>query len=190
MDEPLSPSPVRVRDAARTKDAIVDAARRLFAQKGYTTVGVREIAAEAGINSALVRRYFGSKEGLLRAVLEELLSVEPIIAGDRAAFGDRAAAMLLKTDSIANPVAIMMLAMADLQARKLCGDLVQDNVIRPLAQWLGGDDALDRAAQLNILWTGFIAQRQLTPLRQLDDANVEPARQWIARLTQGIADAG
>ncbi|RYY42585.1 MAG: TetR/AcrR family transcriptional regulator [Sphingomonadales bacterium] len=182
--------PARPRDAARTRDAILHAAQRLFASQGYTTTGVREIAAAAGVNSTLVRRYFGSKDGLLRACLEELLQVEAIVAGDRAGFGARAAAALLRagTDGMAEPVAIMMLAMADAKARRLCGALVQENVLQPLADWMGGADALDRAAQLNILWTGFIAQRRLTPLRQLDDANVAPTIAWLERATQAIAD--
>jgi AcrR family transcriptional regulator len=180
---------MRRRDAMRTREAILRAAQKLFAEKGYTTTGVREIAAEARVNSALVRRYFGSKEGLLRAALEDLLRVDPIVEGDRAAFGARAADVLLFADLLANPVAIMMLALADLDARKLCGELVQEKVILPLAEWLGGENALDRAAQLNILWTGFIAQRRLTPLRQLDDEHVGPTQRWLARVSQAIADS-
>lgn len=188
MNDKAATTTSRPRDAARTRDSILRSAQKLFAEKGYTTVGVREIAADAGVNSTLVRRYFGSKEGLLRSTLEDLLRIDVIIEGDRAAFGSRAAAMLLAANSYTSPVAIMMLAMADLDARKLCGELVQDNVILPLASWLGGKDAMDRAARLNILWTGFIAQRQLTPVRQLDNAHVAPTQQWLARVTQAIAD--
>jgi AcrR family transcriptional regulator len=187
MGEILPLPETRPRDAARTREAMLRAAQRLFAEKGYATTGVREIAADAGVSTALVRRYFGSKEGLLRAALKDLLRIDPIIAGDRDSFGARAAAMLLQTDSIADPVAIMMLAMPDLEARKLCAQLVQRNVIEPLAAWLGGDDALDRAAQLNALWTGFIVQRQL-PVRELADDRVAPTSQWVAHVTQAIAD--
>ncbi len=181
-------SPERPRDAIRTRDAILRAAQTLFAEKGYATTGVRMIATQAGVNSALVRRYFGSKQGLLRAALEPLLNIEALIAGDRAGFGERVATGLLKAGDITNPVAITMLALADLDARELCGDLVQQNVIVPLAAWLGGANALDRAAQLNILWTGFIAQRQLGPLRQLADDHVGPTQHWIAQITQAIVD--
>lgn len=187
MDIIAAPSSPRPRNGARTREDILRAAQRLFTEKGYTTVGVREIAAEVGVNSTLVRRYFGSKEGLLRAALEDLLRIDEIVGGDRSAFGERAATMLLQTRSFTNPVAIMMLAMADLPARRLCADLVQRNVIEPLAAWLGGADALDRAAQLNVLWTGFIVQRQL-PVRELADDRVAGTRAWIARVTQTIAD--
>ncbi len=53
-----------------TREAIRAAASVLFAQKGFDATGVRDIAAAAGVNPALVIRHFGSKEGLfLRAMV-------------------------------------------------------------------------------------------------------------------------
>jgi len=52
--------------------ALVAAAGDLFARKGPSGVGVREIARAAGVNHGLVHRHFGSKEGLLRAVMSDL----------------------------------------------------------------------------------------------------------------------
>jgi AcrR family transcriptional regulator len=188
MDK-TTPAPTdRLRDATRTREAILRAAQNLFATKGYTTTGVRQIAADAGVNSALVRRYFGSKQGLLRAALEDVFRLDAMLTGERSTFGERAAAILLTAESIANPVAVMMLAMADREARDLCCLLVQEKVIIPLSQWLGGEDALDRAAQLNALWTGFITARQLIPLRQLAGDGVRPTQDWVARTTQALAD--
>lgn len=63
---------VRGRDAARA--SIIAAARDLFSSKGYAGVGVREIAAQAGVNHGLVHRHFGSKEEVLRAVLQGMFS--------------------------------------------------------------------------------------------------------------------
>ena len=52
---------------------------KLFAEKGFSAVGVREIAAEAGVSLGLVRTHFGSKEGLRAAidayVLQEIKSL-------------------------------------------------------------------------------------------------------------------
>jgi TetR/AcrR family transcriptional regulator, repressor for neighboring sulfatase len=50
--------------------AVLDAATALFAARGPASVSVRDIAAAARINHALVHRHFGSKDDVLRAVLE------------------------------------------------------------------------------------------------------------------------
>jgi AcrR family transcriptional regulator len=51
-----------------TRDRLVSAAERLFAERGYTKVSVRAIAAAAGVNWSLVGYYFRGKEGLLAEV--------------------------------------------------------------------------------------------------------------------------
>lgn len=61
--------PVRRRDAARTRQALLDVAGRRFARDGYAATTVRDIADEAGVNVALINRYFTSKEGLFEACL-------------------------------------------------------------------------------------------------------------------------
>jgi TetR/AcrR family transcriptional regulator len=53
------------------RDKIITCATRLFAERGYDAVGVQEIAESAGIQKPTLYHYFGSKEGLLRALLEE-----------------------------------------------------------------------------------------------------------------------
>jgi AcrR family transcriptional regulator len=63
---------VRPRDSAATRRALVDAGRALFATVGYDATTVRAIAERAGVNQALLFRYFGSKEGLFaEAVLDK-----------------------------------------------------------------------------------------------------------------------
>ena len=57
------------RDAAVTRRALVRAARRRFATNGYRATTVRHIAADAGVNVALINRYFVSKEGLFEACM-------------------------------------------------------------------------------------------------------------------------
>lgn len=59
----------RRRDAAQTRQLLLAAARRRFAVAGYAATTVRDIADDAGVNVALINRYFGSKEGLFEACL-------------------------------------------------------------------------------------------------------------------------
>jgi AcrR family transcriptional regulator len=63
-----TPGPRR-RDAARTRRLLLDAARHRFARDGYATTTLRDIADDAGVNVALISRYFASKEGLFAASL-------------------------------------------------------------------------------------------------------------------------
>jgi AcrR family transcriptional regulator len=53
----------------RTTEAILDAAEKLFSQRGFAAVSVRDIAAEAGVSHALVHRYLGSKAQVYRTML-------------------------------------------------------------------------------------------------------------------------
>jgi AcrR family transcriptional regulator len=59
----------RQRDAERTRRALLEAAERRFARDGYAATTVRDIAADAGVNVALISRYFESKAGLFEACL-------------------------------------------------------------------------------------------------------------------------
>ena len=55
-----------------TRAAILDAAKKLFAAKGFNAATVRDICEEAGVNIALVSRYFGSKRELYAEVCRSL----------------------------------------------------------------------------------------------------------------------
>ena len=55
-----------------TSDAILDAAEELFAKQGFAATTTKQIGSAAGVNPALIHYYFGSKEGLYRALLRRL----------------------------------------------------------------------------------------------------------------------
>lgn len=61
--------PVRPRDPDRTREAILDAAEALFAQKGYKATSLAEVGRRAGVSRGTPGYFFGSKEQLYRAVL-------------------------------------------------------------------------------------------------------------------------
>ena len=53
-----------------TREAIRMAARRLFAERGFEGASMRAIAAEAGVDAALITHFFGSKANLLSAAID------------------------------------------------------------------------------------------------------------------------
>ena len=71
LDEP-APLTARPPNGKRTRDNILDAARAVFAEKGFSGANVNEIVARAGTTKPMVYYHFGSKEGLFAAVLEHV----------------------------------------------------------------------------------------------------------------------
>ncbi|MFJ2607880.1 TetR/AcrR family transcriptional regulator [Streptomyces sp. NPDC091279] len=66
-------------DAAGTRAALMSAAARCFASCGYDGTSIRDIARLADVDAALVYRYFGSKQGLFTAVVDNGTAVfEPL----------------------------------------------------------------------------------------------------------------
>jgi AcrR family transcriptional regulator len=85
-----------------TRPEILAAARTLFASRGYHATTVRDIAAEAGVNAALVHHYFGSKEQAFVAAMNLPLNPADLISrlrdgGPRAQLGERVVRLFART---------------------------------------------------------------------------------------------
>jgi AcrR family transcriptional regulator len=57
------------RDPEDVKRGLVDAARELFARRGFGEVGIRELSRAAGVTPGMISYYFGGKQGLYEAML-------------------------------------------------------------------------------------------------------------------------
>ncbi len=91
---PVAPAPARrgrpkktkAAGAGETRDAILNAAEDLFSKHGFYGVTIREVAREAGVDTALVHYYFGAKKALFDAVFirrAEVWNSERVAAVDR-----------------------------------------------------------------------------------------------------------
>jgi AcrR family transcriptional regulator len=78
--------PARRSDATRA--AIVEAARRRFAAEGFRRATIRAIAADAGIDPAMVMRYYGSKDNLFAAAVDIDLKLPDLSSIDPGALGE------------------------------------------------------------------------------------------------------
>lgn len=78
-------STVREESARRTRQAVIDAARELFIDRGYGGTSFADIAARAGVARPTAFTAFGSKPALLRQVLDQALAGddEPVPVADR-----------------------------------------------------------------------------------------------------------
>src|SRR5690606_18542935 len=142
--------PMRTRNAATTREAILQAARARFTQDGYDHAGLRAIAADAGVDPALICRYFGGKEPLFAAVLASS-GKDPmeVLAGDRATFGSRVArAILVESSRSPERMAFVQLAIRSSNspiASKLVHAHIEKQFAAPFAEWVGGPHASRQA---------------------------------------------
>jgi AcrR family transcriptional regulator len=75
VNEESSKERVRRTQAERrstTRRALIDAGRRLFAERGFANAGQEEIVERAGVTRGALAHHFGTKVGLFRAVVETL----------------------------------------------------------------------------------------------------------------------
>jgi AcrR family transcriptional regulator len=68
--------PGRPAGNSNTRDRILDCARDLFARNGINNTSIRAVAAAAGVDSALVHHYFGTKEKLFAAAVQ--IPIDPM----------------------------------------------------------------------------------------------------------------
>ena len=72
----------RPRNAAQTRADIVAAARRRFATEGYERTTLRAVAADVGVDAALVIRYFGSKQDLFATATDFTIDLPDLSGAD------------------------------------------------------------------------------------------------------------
>lgn len=149
-----------------TRAALLDAARVLFSQSGYAHTGVRAIAGRVGVNAALVNRYFGSKAGLFAEAVADSFTVGNLLVGDRATLGERLARYLVAkrpagaTDRF-DPTLVLLRSAADPEAAPVLREALREQVVAPLADWLGGPDARARAHAVVALLFGVALSRDV-----------------------------
>ncbi len=116
-------------DGIETRDAILAAAEAEFAEKGFELASAREICRRAGANSALLNRYFGSKEELYRLVAKRL-------------FGDLGAPLATLHERVTDETSwrtavrewiddMLFMALPTEPAQALCCALFRHEVTRP-----------------------------------------------------------
>jgi AcrR family transcriptional regulator len=179
----------RRRDSSATRLAILEAATRHFACKGYGHAGAREIAMDAGVTAAMINRYFGSKEGLFAEVIERAFDIRELIEGDRATLADRLARVMVygrpgAPDSGRTPLLLLLRAATEPAAAELLRARLEGENLPLLAERLGGTDAGTRAGLIIAHLTGFAILYQMIRPKELADADREGL---VARLSESLA---
>ena len=99
------PPAVRASRSADTEQRILDAAHAVFVRRGTAGARMQEIAAEAGVNQALLHYYFRSKEQLARATFERagsqlMPAIIRVMASDAAIEGKVARVIAIELDHL------------------------------------------------------------------------------------------
>ncbi|MEM0962907.1 MAG: TetR family transcriptional regulator [Bacteroidota bacterium] len=182
------PKPPVMGDRAATRASLLAAARRQFSAGGYGETGVREIAAEAGVNAALINRYFGSKLGLFTEVVGDSFRVGDLLVGDRDTLGDRLARWLVRPRREGfDPTLVLLYSAPHPDASGVLRAALAEQVASPLAAWLGGGDARERAGLVTATLFGFALTRDVIGASVLgdDEAVVRHLGDMLQRLIDG-----
>jgi TetR/AcrR family transcriptional regulator, regulator of cefoperazone and chloramphenicol sensitivity len=138
--------PARGRDI-ETKERLLEAGARLFAERGFAKVTVRDICRRARANVAAINYHFGGKTGLYEAVLQKAIhtmqgmTVEARAAGDGRTPSQQlhAYVLIFLTRVFENRNGwIHQLMMRELADPTPALDMVIDQVIRPRMAYLAG----------------------------------------------------
>jgi len=159
-----------------TKEKLLQAGRELFWTRGYSNVSVRDITGAAGVDAALVSRYFGGKQGLFEATLADLPPWE-VLASDREDLLAKAVESFSRpydpeTDLV-NPFMLLLANVIDPVMGDKIRAFVQEGLAAPLAEKLGGAQAQERAAMLLAVLFGVALIRKNFQVQGLAEKSSE-----------------
>lgn len=202
MNEMFSTAPRRGRRPGRdkrppaTRDALLVAARDAFLADGYDGATVRAIAAEAGVDAALISYFFGSKRGLFSAAMA--LEVDPattlrsLLPGPHEELAVRILRRLLAVwddPSSGSPLRVLLVAAGtEERAAIMLREYLQGELLDPLAAHLatslGAGDADIRAQRAGVLLLGLIHTRYVLELEPLASAAAEDVEELLGAVLQ------
>ena len=158
-----------------TREAILAAAGRHFAQHGYDRASLRAIAAEAGVDQKLIAYFFGSKQQLFVAAVGLPLNpaevLPTMLAGDPDSLGERLAALL--TDVLEQPelhqrfTGVVRAAASEPEVARMLREFLGRELFGPAAKMLGTEDAPFRVNLVGSQIVGLIMARYVLGIEPL-----------------------
>ena len=161
----------RRRDAATTRVRLLAAARELFLARGYDAIGLREVAAKAGVDVTLIRRYFGSKEALFTQATDVSENVEEIHDATDGEVGrkmiDR---VLAASQDVDAPLFALLRSSGDPSVVARLNAQLDHSLTRNLAKRIAADNPRIRADMVVALLLGIGVQRALLKKKPMASA--------------------
>ncbi len=178
----------RPHDSEASREALLRTARELFDEVGYERATTREIGERAGVDPALIARYFDSKEGLFLAAIAEPGESEEEIDGDPRALVEL---LLRRWDERGHSPISRALASPTLtdDARERTRAIIRDRVLSPAIRELGARDVPSpelRAELLVALALGIAVTRSNGTLEALEQADLDEVIEALAPLLAAL----
>ena len=190
VDQPRT----RRRDADATRHAILAAAKSHFARAGYEGAHLRDIAVDAGVDAALINRYFGGKEGLFAEVLKRAIRTDrlALFEGDRGRVGFEIARHFANQSAHHNEERLhafqfLLRAATSPTTSPMLNEAVQQRFMGPIREWLGGDDADVRSRLISAFFIGLLVERLIRD-EPLPEKEREPFIEKLATILQDLVD--
>lgn len=185
-------TPPRRRNAADSRQRLLDAARDLFAERGFERSTIREIGDRAGLDSTLIARYFGSKAALyLEAMRTDFAAEDPRALRDLLTPGRMAE--LLERVGRRGPGPIFDVALQhhseptiDAQARALLAERVVDPLTRRLTDG-NTDEAELRSEIITAALIGVAVSRYRGAFPALSAAAPEQVAELLLQSLSALA---
>lgn len=175
----MSPRLGRRPGPGSAREDLVNAARDLFAEHGVDGASVRAIAARAGVDPALVYRFFGSKDGLVEATMLHIGRPDRAIAvldGPPGTQGEALVRAMLELwrHPLLRKIALGLVrsSLSNDTARHHLTEVVERQVIARVRNHVHGPDADTRIALIGTQMAGLVITRYLLevePTASLDD---------------------
>jgi AcrR family transcriptional regulator len=175
-----------------TKDRILAAAREEFSARGYDKTSVRSIGKAAGVDSALVHHYFGTKEQVFAAAIEvsfgPALEVPGAVSGGVDGMGERIARFMLgiwENPATREPLlAIIRSAVTNETAAAVFRGLVGRTVLARVAGELAASEPEFRVQLAAAQLVGIVMLRYVVKVEPLASADPEQVVRLVAPTLQ------
>ena len=178
-----------LRSSARTKAAILSAARDRFAAVGFEAATIRAIAADAGIDPAMVMRYFGSKDRLFAAAAEFDLRFPDFSDVDHNDLGATLVRHFLERwESDEALILLLKSSTTNHEAAERMRQIFAGQLTPMVARW----DPVDAGTRAGLIATqilGFALVRFVLRLPPIADMSRDDVVEWIGPTIQRYIDA-
>jgi AcrR family transcriptional regulator len=192
VSESADANPPR-RNAAATRARLLAAAREQFLRHGYRATSLRAIAAQAGVDVMLIKRYFGSKEQLFAEATDVSDNVEAVRrAPDDLVGGAMIERVLSARRDVDGPLFALLRSSGDPAVVARLNDQLETGLTRNLSRRIKADEPRLRADMVTALLLGIGVLRALLnkdPIASADDSDIAAifteAFEALTKLPQG-----